>query len=835
MTASVEASLGSAGSRRLSAEARALWQRFPPRATGGRWPATRADREAVLSRLLAPPFPLERASGQRQRKFGLVRVLEWLEAQPGETWQQRWIASGAGTNGKADWRRLPLQWLTDTGRITATNTSARQTLGAGLLLLIGGDVIRPDLGWLLTTRSPQTLAVEMARVRDSAGFARLEAVSQASTSGLVTTRAAYARIAAIMAAKGGLVADISVGDSLELVAISAAESEMYGRGGKGPYFYQLLHAMGVFPAEAPPTVRMFSTMYQGQLTPDQLIDRYELACRPVRDALVDYLRERQPGVDFATLSRMAANLGLLFWKDLEAHHPGIDSLRLAPDVAAAWKQRLQTRTVRSASPGDDVETTLARKHVAGCLTAVRAFYLDIAQWAVEDPARWASWAVPCPIRADDVQSRKERSHRKSRMDQRTRERIPVLPALIAKVERCLTEAGELLAAARSAQPGQEFTAAGKRLRRAVLTKPSPRIWADDPDTGKRRDLTREEDKAFWTWAAVEVLRETGIRAEELTELSHHSLVHYTVPSTGQTVPLLQIVPSKLDEERLLVVSPELAEVLAAILRRIRDPHGAVPLVVAYDIHERLWTPPTPVLFQHRVGMEDRPFGIAAIRTLIKTAIDDTGLTDASGNPLDFVPHDFRRIFVTDAVRNGLPPHIAQLLCGHHDINTTMGYTAVYPEEVINSHRAFIARRRALRPAEEYRTPTDEEWDEFLGHFERRKVALGDCGRAYATPCIHEHSCLRCPLLRPDPAQRPRMVDIRDNLTDRIAEASREGWLGEVEGLKVSLAAADAKLAQVDGLAARRQASADPDTPGFADVAGRTVTTLPLLTSDRDSP
>jgi hypothetical protein len=73
--------------------------------------------------------------------------------------------------------------------------------------------------------------------------------------------------------------------------------------------------------------------------------------------------------------------------------------------------------------------------------------------------------------------------------------------------------------------------------------------------------------------------------------------------------------------------------------------------------------------------------------------------------------------------------------------TRVGYKAVYPEEAINGHRAFIARRRALRPAEEYRTPTDDEWQEFLGHFEHRKVSLGTCGRSYATACIHEHSCV----------------------------------------------------------------------------------------------
>ncbi|AVZ75820.1 hypothetical protein SLUN_30050 [Streptomyces lunaelactis] len=122
---------------------------------------------------------------------------------------------------------------------------------------------------------------------------------------------------------------------------------------------------------------------------------------------------------------------------------------------------------------------------------------------------------------------------------------------------------------------------------------------------------------------------------------------------------------------------------------------------------------------------------------------------------------------------------------------------MYPAETIEAHRAFIARRRNARPSEEYRTPTDEEWDAFLAHFEKRKVSIGTCARAFGTPCIHEHACVRCSLLRPDPFQRARLVEIRDNLKARIKEAEREGWLGEVEGLRVSLAGAEEKLAQLD--------------------------------------
>ena len=87
--------------------------------------------------------------------------------------------------------------------------------------------------------------------------------------------------------------------------------------------------------------------------------------------------------------------------------------------------------------------------------------------------------------------------------------------------------------------------------------------------------------------------------------------------------------------------------------------------------------------------------------------------------------------------SGLPPHIAQVICGHKNIGTTIGYKAVYPAEAIEAHRAFIARRRATRPSEEYRTPTDEEWDAFLAHFEKRKVSVGTCARAFASPCVHE--------------------------------------------------------------------------------------------------
>jgi hypothetical protein len=103
-------------------------------------------------------------------------------------------------------------------------------------------------------------------------------------------------------------------------------------------------------------------------------------------------------------------------------------------------------------------------------------------------------------------------------------------------------------------------------------------------------------------------------------------------------------------------------------------------------------------------------------------------------------HDFRRLFATAAVNTGLPTHIAAALLGHRDLNTTRGYTAVYPDDVIRTYQAFILTRRAERPTEEYREPTDTEWTEFERHFTLRKVGYGNCDRPYGTPCAHEHAC-----------------------------------------------------------------------------------------------
>ena len=252
-------------------------------------------------------------------------------------------------------------------------------------------------------------------------------------------------------------------------------------------------------------LRMFDPRFQGQLTTAELIGQYDLACAPVRDLLVSYLNERQPAIDYATLKqpRLPSREALLEGpRDL--HHPGISSLRLAPDAAIAWKQRLQVkhRDRPATRPGTPPRPPLKRIDVAGSLARPPSAGSTSTSPSGPRKTRPAGRSGQRPRRSagktSPARHRRPLSRRKSRMDQRTRERIPVLPALISVVDQGpRKDAAARLAAAAAAAPGGPVHRRLPPLRRTALTstagpQANGRTWAEDPVTGTRRDLAREE-------------------------------------------------------------------------------------------------------------------------------------------------------------------------------------------------------------------------------------------------------------------------------------------------------------------------------------------------------
>ena len=212
------------------------------------------------------------------------------------------------------------------------------------------------------------------------------------------------------------------------------------------------------------------------------------------------------------------------------------------------------------------------------------------------------------------------------MDQRTRERLPVLPAP-GRRRRPPPQGRRRPPGSRAGRPARRDVHRRRDdAARARLATPCTRTWAEDPGTGKRRDLTREEDNAFWAWAAIEVLRETGIRIEELTELSHHSLVQYRLPVNRRARPAAAHRPVQ-DRPRTAPRHQPRARrrPVSAVISAIRDQTGSRPPRGAYDRHEKTWNPPMPLLFQRRIGLENRPDPASrGIRDLLNSALAAAG-------------------------------------------------------------------------------------------------------------------------------------------------------------------------------------------------------------------
>jgi hypothetical protein len=246
---------------------RAARTRFPPRPAAADWDAARAGRDQVED------LPGGGLAGRHQGGRGLL--LDWLQDQDGDSWQQRWLASGAEEAGTT-WWQLPAR------RAVSRDLPGMRRFGAltaALIAVIAGDVVRPSLAWLIAAGCDAELARARAAFRDPQGFARIRDLCEAGPGGPVPATARHhtlRRAAVIVAAKGGMLADIQVGDLLELLDTEAGVPG--AARAEAAACYRLLRQLGTFGPAAPARLRELRTA--GQRTPEEMIGRHNLTCRP---------------------------------------------------------------------------------------------------------------------------------------------------------------------------------------------------------------------------------------------------------------------------------------------------------------------------------------------------------------------------------------------------------------------------------------------------------------------------------------------------------------------------------------------------------------------------
>ena len=752
-----------------------------------------------VSELVAPAtegFGSQNRTQRGKRRRGTTKLLKYLYRFDGSTWQQRWNSSGLDSAG------------TSVTSLGSTKDEGYE-LSWGVQALFALRVIRPSLRAFRAQKFYDYANYFAACAADPALTKLFDACDDADTHPRFRHRAKY-DIACALTTQGIQVSALTwqafLYYSLETRKLENQAASVHRHRGHfvGLLAWDVMAASGHFPPGTPSSLR--KALYTGQLSAEQLVDRYDIQNFGIRQLLIEYLIARQGDTDYTTRVNLAGALAGRFWSQIEELSPGHPDLNIPDALYEQWRE-----TIRHRAGGE------RRMDLHSILLPVRAFYMDIQRWALEEPARWAVWAARCPIPQSDLRDFATRRRRiKERMDDRTRQLQPLLPRLVALAEERKEFFGGLLAAAAACELGESFVFRGKEYRRAdsrtdrLNSRQRARtVRVVDDITGDVIDAVAEEDSAFWAWAYVEVLRQTGIRVEELVELSHTSIRQYP-RSNGEVVALLVIAPSKSDRERVLPMSADLFHVIATIIRR-QTANGSIPVIPRYDAAERAWTEPLPFLFQRQVGAVRRVVSTGSVNNALKSASQRLVAAMPAAERIHFTAHDFRRLFATDVVNNGLPIHIGAALLGHLNINTTRGYTAVFNDDIVRHYQAYLDRRRASRPNDEYRQVTDEEWLEFEEHFDKRKIELGSCGRPYGTPCSHEHSCIRCPMLHVDPKMIVTLDEIEEDLLSRRRRAQPEGWLGEIEGIELTLKFLAGKRAEAQRT--QRAAMTDIGMPG----------------------
>jgi len=744
----------------------------PAKATALPWPRGDLSRAAPeeISAVSQATWDDWRTREYR-REAAIKRLLCHLEQFPGQAWQQRWESSGLDAPGVL---------VRDLER---PEDRSRSTITGGLEALMCLRVIRPSLPAMRSNKFLAYAKTFRIAQNDPLLDRFFKQVDAAEASKLYRNRALF-DVCCALTTQSIALADLTpeaflhyAKECRELVGVVNTSTTRF----TGHLAWEVLHEMEHFPPQTPRTLR--TALRAGRLTVDQLVNRYSVANPRIAQLFIDYLIRRQPGLDYSSLERLSRDLVSTFWRAVEKINPGQADLRLSEETYQQWRAELKLKPNGSPRLAQDAT-----------LMAVRAFYYDLQAWAAEEPRQWACWVAPCPIRDPETRGKAARRRRSSeRVADRTRRRQPLLPALVEHVETKYARLAELLAISEDASPGTTITVDGRSYqrvftdydRRRVTDYGHAHVRVRDMETEELINVSRKEQKAFWEWAVVETLRHSGVRVEELLELSQLSIRQYQRPN-GEVVALLVVAPSKTDRERVIPMSAELFHVIAAIVRRHPRDRSSIPLVTRFDPHDKLTSAAQPFLFQRMVGSRREVFSSTTVVHILGQLCGELAGHHQDFAGAKFTPHDFRRLLATDLVNSGLPIHIGAALLGHLDLGTTQGYVAVFEEDLIRHYQAHLARRRTRRPDREYRAATDSEWREFEKHFDKRKVELGNCGRPYGTPCPHEHACVRCPVLQIDPKMLPRLDELEEDLTTRRARALREGWLGEIEGIDLTL-------------------------------------------------
>jgi len=413
------------------------------------------------------------------------------------------------------------------------------------------------------------------------------------------------------------------------------------------------------------------------------------------------------------------------------------------------------------------------------LIDVRCFFADVCTWATEDGSPFAVFAPPAvPLQRHDlvgVGFEKARRRRAKRTLATVLDLEREVPAIRALATRRWQDAQQLVDVA----PGDRRAAAG-------------------------------EVDAFWDWALIELLLQSGLRIEEACELTTLDVLRRTQPD-GRVYYLLHVKPSKFDRARVIPIGDGLGRVIAQIISHVKRFYRSdrVPACDHWDSKEKVPWPTAPYLLQG-VG-HPSPIAYSAVRDRLARVSRAAGATRSDGSELVLRPHDCRRMFASELLNNNVPVHVIGALLGHAGLDTVMVYAKLYPATLIEEYRKAVrATYSDFHGPDSLRAPTANEWREFSAACNLRDMGTHLCALPTGDHCSRGLVCLGCSHAQPKRSAAPtfgRMLTSHERALQRARSA------GEPAG---QIAARELEIQRITG-ALRRAAELTDDVAAALDA------------------
>jgi integrase len=458
-----------------------------------------------------------------------------------------------------------------------------------------------------------------------------------------------------------------------------------------------------------------------------------------------------------------------FWRFMGSTFPEIKSSAdvRPPHTHAYIPHRLASASANSRpGPSGVSDGTVTANHD---LALIRTFFTDISVWSLEEGSPFGTHVPPAPpLTFRDTQL--------PSMTKAYRRQEAALTRRIIDLEREMPKV--------RAVAFEEWQRAKEAVKKGNAT----------------RKVCRSEAITFWDWAFLELLVQSGLRFEEAHNLTVFDILRRS-DSRGRTYFLLHVEPSKFDKARLIPIGDSLGKILSEIIIHVKRFYGrdSVPPIDHFDFNEQMPLPRAPYLLQGRT--RPQMIGRSTIRAGLKDLSIKAGATRHDGNPLNISPHDCRRVFASEHLNSGTPPHVIQALLGHERLDTVMIYAKLYPGTLVEEYRRHIRGvYQAIHGPEVLRAPSEAEWQELERSCDLRDMGTHLCALPAGDHCPKGLVCLGCVHAQPKKSALPLFQQMHASHTRELVKAEKRCEpLGQIASRRLEISRLDQAIRRAQEL------------------------------------